>query len=129
MSRSVVGVVVFIAVAWGGAFAQQAAPGVGSDGGAVDPAAAPAATAFQRELAALGSGAVVEGCTMVVDVGPQQPGGPSSHGGVCLVNASGKPLRVLMCDTDGVGGFALTTTFTATEAAVREFVTRVCPRG
>ena len=129
MPRAFTGVLAVTALVSSVALAQQPVPGVGSDGGAVDPGAAPAAAAFQRELAALGSTAAVEGCTTVVDVPPQQAGGPAAHGGICLVRVSGKPVRVMMCDTDGVGGFALSTTFTATEAAVRDFVARVCPHG
>lgn len=71
---------------------------------------------------------LVEGCSTVVTEKSASPGGPWSHGGVCTIRAEGKPVRVIMCDSDGVGGFALATCFTATEEGVRHFVLSVCAR-
>jgi hypothetical protein len=111
------------------ASAQVAAPGIASDGAPVAPEAAGLAKTFQDELRLIGSGATVEGCSTVVTEKAASPGGPWSHGGVCTIRAEGKPVRVMMCDSDGVGGFALATSFTATEDGVRRFVLSACPRG
>ncbi len=116
-------------MAAGTAGAQTAAPGIASDGAPVAPEAAGLVKSFQDELRLIGSGATVEGCSTVVTEQSASPGGPWSHGGVCTIRADGKPVRVMMCDSDGVGGFALATSFTATEADVRRFVLTACPRG
>jgi hypothetical protein len=113
----------------GAAAAQVAGPGIASDGAPVVPEAAGLAKSFQDELRLIGSGATVEGCSTPVTEQSASPGGPWSHGAVCTIRAEGKPVRVMMCDSDGVGGFALATSFTATEEEVRRFVLTACPRG
>ena len=87
-------------------------------------------TRFNREIKSHGFTGSVPSCNVMMQVAVGVRGGNISYGAICNIVSSGKAQRVMVCDDDLVGHFALkASTFAESEDAVVEFVRNNCYGG
>jgi hypothetical protein len=131
---AILGVLTLLAIA-GRGLAQEAGPDKGgadlSGETIIDVAEAKTVAdrmaRFDRALQRIGFSARLTGCAGMIDLPAGVAGGDHSYGAICTADVAGKPVKLLLCDDDLIGHFALKASgFSGSRDAIALFVDENC---